>query len=143
MKSLIYSALLVILMATKLFAQRESTANYNQKLVDFYGTEYLNNLTTNNPGALKYISYFVDNGYWIEDSPKDISDFQDINSVDRIVSKTNPDISKTSTLGAELFNILTYNIQAKENKQYYRIGDSNKLIVVYSRAEILSAVNKK
>jgi len=32
--------------------------------VNFHGPEYLNNLSTNNPGVVLYLNYFVENGYW-------------------------------------------------------------------------------
>ena len=121
----------------------DNKTGYSQKLFEFYGSQYLTkNQSKTRNDILKYKEVFATQGYYIEDSPKDISSFPDLLAVRRVTSKNNTELSKSTDISESGFNILTYDINAKEQKQYFRIGNTGKILVVLPRKEIIKVFNK-
>ena len=142
MKILIATLLFITSLSFSSWGQDKNATKYNQKLVSFYGIEYLDQLSKFNVGAYEHFNYLVSKGYSIENSEKDLSMYPDLNSVKRILSKTNSNFNIQEFQTEALFNIVSYDIQPQEKKQYFRIGETGKLLVVYSRKEITNAINK-
>ena len=124
--------------------QAENKTQYSKEVFEFYGSEYLTkNLSKTKADILRYREVFATQGYYIEDSPKDISSLSDLLAVRRVASKNNTELSKNTDTSGAGFNILTYDIQATEQKQYFRIGNTGKILVVLPRKELIKIINTK
>lgn len=122
------------------FSQAE---NVDVKLMQFYGEKYLNNLSSLDPGGFKFLNYYSANGYFLEESPKNLEEFKDINEVPRRKSKNDPNDFNQEFTTIENFNINSYDIRVLEHRQYFKVGNTNQLLVIKSRKEITEAINKQ
>lgn len=128
--------LAIVLVALTTFAQSQNT-DQETVLIDFLGKENYLSSMENNPGKLKFLYFKFKNGYKVvEASEEKMESFETINY-----------LKKSNKLGGEKiyadeiadniengsFNILLYEFSGLDQKnQYYKIGDNDLYIVVYS-----------
>lgn len=120
----------VVLFTAFSYAQEQP----NSKLCDVYTTQHLANLKNNNPDAITYFNFYVNNSFEIVEAPD-----KPINKVElkRI------DFNTKAILSDEIiendlmdFNPLLYNCVTSDSRTYYSIGNTGKLLVMYSTEEI-------
>ncbi len=113
----------------------------DSRLHSVYSEDYINELVENYPQKLEYKNWYLDNSYSIMylDEEKS-STFPYLKHFDPI-NKTEG--SNVDEIDESNFNIYLYQIERKYSKDlYYRIGDTGKVLIVYSNKKITKEFNK-
>ena len=113
----------------------------DSRLLEVYSPEFLANLANNQPGAINFLNFKLDNSYQVLDFAEKANDFDypNLSSV-QYKTKLKPE-SKTSNCLNDFnnnnLNVLKYqfNIQP-DDKTYYRIDGTNNYLVFYSSKEL-------
>lgn len=95
-----------------------------------YSKAELQTLKGNNQAELAYLNYCIDNAYTIMPFPEEKAAASELKGVVQLTSLENINFFD---LGLEIEN---------ENWQYYRIDGETKLLVIYSKEEILRKMKK-
>ena len=110
----------------------------DSRLVDLYGQNYINQVQTNNPRLIEYWDFCLTSSYYVSGSGgKDLSDLPDFATV---ISKQG--LPGPTTIDPDTFNPLAYlDVTDREQRAYYRLGNTGNLIVFYSRKEVTEKFN--
>jgi len=108
-----------------------SNNGIDQRLNDKYSIEYLNDLKSQDPAALDYLNYFVENVYRIIDMPDKQIACLDLKRVD--VTNNQP----ITLAEMENFNLYKYNCTVLPDKRmFYKIKNTGKLLIIKSEKEL-------
>ncbi|MBN2669757.1 MAG: hypothetical protein JXR60_11085 [Bacteroidales bacterium] len=125
-----YLALFALIFTIGLNAQ-----NYDQRLLQVYSAERLQQIEQNAPGSIDYLNFYVRNSYQFIERPEG----KEIETKElRFVNiQTGAEMSFDLT-EADLrnFNPMLFNCRPGENHTYYSIGSSNKILMMLSQKEI-------
>lgn len=119
--------------------------NFDSRLIEFYGENYLLELSKKSPNQIEYLSYFLDNSYYITDVP--------VGKTDQIIDITeveinpkyllNNDRPKLDFIDLKNLNVLVYNFKRnRHSRTLYKLGNTGKMIVFYSQEEFIKTFNE-
>lgn len=116
------------------FAQNKSSelVDIDERLLEVYDQDYLNNLQIQNPVLLKRWNYYLDNAYYIVDYPKE---------------KGNPDYPVIEVDDIKNINILVLERNQEMTRDFdratkYKIKGSNQVLVYHSGKEFNQKLNE-
>jgi len=136
----------MVFLSVESFSQTESF-NYNGKtieiddrLIDHYGGEYVNQLKTKNPNSLLYFNYVTQHSYRIEDIGEKISssNVQDFN----LKKSTKSKALDFNPLDPSSFNFLSYGGILKTEQQVFRTGKGNDALIILSKKDLFKVFNE-
>lgn len=110
----------------------------DSRLSEVFSEKYIERALFYNPQVIDYWNYYLDHSYEIVDGiPADkLATYQDLAEV----VKTKQDFQ--ASLSENDFNVLMFApILYKDKESAYRMGDTGKLIVFYSKDDFLAAFN--
>lgn len=129
---------LALLCYSGLYAQNPSDS-IDQRVVEMYGQNRLNELLRDQPDYVDYLNYYVQNAFQV------LNDVPDYKLIDT------PDISELRYLntgepvefiGIESLNILLISLKRKNHEYFtYKIGNTGKAIVFIAPQDILADYN--
>ena len=116
-----------------------SGQEFDNRLIEKYSTEYLTKLSNEQPQLLEFLTFNLDNSYYImdicEDTKYDVLYELDENKI----RKDNPAI-----VDLENINIYNYDIELKlDRKVVYKIHNTNIALVFYSKNELVNNFKNK
>ena len=134
--------ILFLLLLTSSTILAQSKIIPDNRLFIKYNVEYLSNLSEKNPETLDYLNFTLDNSCYLinEDGDK----FKNCTQLE-LYDNTNKAFSKVFPSSIELseLNILNYNIELSYNQRtFYRIGNSTKILAFYSLKEMADRYNQ-
>lgn len=116
---------------------------YNAKLTVKYDVTKLNDLKQNHPDQLEVLNYFVDGGCYFIDMPAKKVDYKELQKVDPKTGEINYDHVITTNDLVD-FNPMEYNCVYNDAiRNYYKVGDTGKLLVVPSESDFKIAIENK
>lgn len=108
-----------------------SPQNVDPRIIDFLGQKKVDVLLKNNPGIIEYYQYYLDNAYYISELDGGKMNSKNISGTIHLKSLKKSEI-----------NILKLDIQrAYDHPVYYKISNSNKLMVFISEKEFMRKFN--
>lgn len=122
------------------FSYQGTTIEINQKMLDHYGQDYIQNLKSKNPDLLLYLNFYSTHAYKVEHlgeklNASNIPSFN-LKKLDR------SNASDYDPLHPEQFNVLAYSPTLKENQQVFKTGNGDQGIVLLSKKSFLKAFNE-
>jgi len=117
----IYTILLFSFTTFFVQAQKMTSLTPDERLIEAYGSEYINTLQTENPFLIKRWNFYLDNAFYITDENKD--------KVVTDQSITIDDLDKVNILKLEKEQKMT---RSWDLPMAYRIENTNKLLIYYS-----------
>ena len=131
MKQFQFLGLALFLMMPFLTLAQKSSNGIDQRLNAKYSVEYLNNLKSQDPAALDYLNYFVENVYRIIDMPDKQIVCLDLMRVD--VANNQP----ITLAEMKNFNFYNYNCTILPDKRmFYKIKNTGKLLIIVSEKDL-------
>ena len=132
MKGIFTCILLTFSILSITLGQSNESVSIDTRLYNVYEEAYLNDLKVNNPFLLKRWAFYLDNAYYITDFP---------------IQKGTPNYPKIEIDDLDNLNILLLekNQNLKKNfdeKTFYRIEGTNKILVFYSGKEFNVKLNQ-
>jgi|GEM_PF-1286475 hypothetical protein len=127
----------ILLLTIAIFFASFSKAQMpDSKLSAVYTPEHLNNLKHNNPDAIEYFNFYVNNSFKITDLPqgKDLEK-EELHKINPITKEiTNEQIQMVDLVD---FNPYLFSCKTDQNnRKYYSIGNTGKLLIMFSNKEI-------
>lgn len=124
-----------------LFSQSQNSNFIDSRLFEVYPSEFLSELQTNNPQALEYMNWYLDNSFTIIELPEyklEGLPFLMYYDID------NKNVSDTVTeLPTPSINIYKFHFERKNDlTTTYRIGDTGLAIVFFSEKELINKFNQ-
>ncbi len=104
----------------------------DSRLVDAFDLSFVNRIQKENPALVLYYNFYLDSAYYISVLPADKNEFlSNLKSIDV------DDNIETSEI-----NILMYKLDLNfEQRSYYRIGNSDRVMIFYSGKELNEKFN--
>jgi hypothetical protein len=133
MKYMKLAAMLLLAQSATLVAMGQSDSDLSA-LMSFLPQGKLTYLQSNNPELVSEMAYINRHGYYISDmeGQKDVSDLPDALLVPAMYENALPLSEQLITSGN--FNLLAYQFPLRhEDHSYYRIGQSDKVLVILPR----------
>ena len=116
---------------------------YNAKLTVKYDIPTLNELKQNNCDQIEVLNHFVDGGCYFIDMPNKKIDYKELQKVDPKTGEINYDHVITVNDLID-FNPLEYNCMYNDTKSnYYKAGNTGKLLIVPSESDFKIAIENK
>lgn len=131
---------LILLTFNILFTLTLSSQNkikFDQRLLQKYSVDYLERIYEENKNQFDFIDFFLNNSYYFQNI-KQIPD-QKQKHYPNILEYSNQNIKdiEIDDLSENSFNILLFDIPFhQKEKNTFRIGESNKVIIIRSKNEI-------
>lgn len=138
------SVIIFFLFTTTGFIYSQNNLNIisDNKLLAHYTQAEIDQLLITSPSVIEYENFIVNNSFFIED----IDNQEKTSSCNQLqfFDSFSKEIINKSITSADLndFNIYNYNFKISETRNYYIIGDTGKLLVVYSKSEIITKYNE-
>lgn len=113
------------------------------KLNQKYDQEYLIKLQERSPDLLEYLKFFTDNSYYVEElnekQGRSIPDLFELPLNTKKSSAKGENILKN--YDPKTFNIHLFPIHLLEQRQFYKLGHSGKVLVIYAKGEFMQKFN--
>jgi hypothetical protein len=142
MKKLSVILFLLFINTGFVFCQGNSTIIPDKKLLSRHTQTELDKLVSEAPSVIEYENFIVNNSYFIRDakSGENTTSYGELHFFN---SFTKEIIVKT-IMASDLivFNIYDYDFAISKIRNYYVIGNTGKILVVYSQPEITEKYNK-
>ncbi|PLX00408.1 MAG: hypothetical protein C0594_15750 [Marinilabiliales bacterium] len=130
--------LFVILFIGSAIAQ----VNPDSKLFVKYEPSYFNKYQHKNPEIIEYMNFYVNHSWKIINMPDKEVQSEELKKVDPKTGSLLDEQIVVSDL--DNFNIYLYNCKPdQEKRKYYTIGDTKKMLIIYSHNEITDKFNKR
>lgn len=126
------SSLFILAVMTLPIGIAAQTADCEDLLVASFGADKYNSLIEQNPSEVHFHCFKQTNGYYITDIPpgKTADSFPDLLSLESVNGEVFPDLTQ-EVIDSGVF-LSGYGIEVKpKHYNYFSIGDSNQLFVVY------------
>ena len=110
----------------------------DSRLSEVFSEKYIVKALYYNPQVIDYWNYYLDNSYKVVDNiPEDkLSTYENLSDVIKTKQDFQPSFDEAN------FNVLMFAPTLfKEQESAYRMGDTDKLIVFYSKDDFLAAFN--
>ena len=135
-KSLNLISFFALLLSTQFLYSQD----VNQKIIDAYGSDYVNNFVKTNKNRLSYLSCFLSSSFEFIKIKPDVNDKFPLASNFFKKKKSVQEISYVPNVND--FNVLMYNFPRNRNlKTTYRIDKTDYVIVFYSENEFAEILN--
>ena len=135
-KSLHLISFFTLLLSTLLLYSQD----VNQKIIDAYGSDYVNNFVKTNENRLSYLNCFLSSSFELIKIKSDVNDKFPLASNFLKKKKSVQEISYVPDLND--FNALMYNFpRNRDLKTTYRIDKTDYVIVFYSENEFAEILN--
>lgn len=141
-----YNLSFLLLFLSSISFGQEKSFKYNSKEIQFskeflffYDDAYVSQMNNSNPELLIYLNYYSTNVYlFIDMKEKSTSgDFPNIETLKKTEFREN--VSSTNLNG---FNIFLYDIQLKEQRQYFILDNTNLALCIKSKEEFMNEFNQ-
>lgn len=120
----------------------QNTLSPEQKVTEFLGAEQYNYAVANNPGLIEYLKYKVEKGYFIENAVE--SKTPSYTMIDSVYYNKKPISISLFVKATEKndFNFLFYTFlfNNQSNSGTILLGDSGKIMIIYSNRHINQAI---
>jgi len=126
----------LLLFGVLLFTLNSFAQISDPKLSAVYSPEQLNNLKNTMPGSIDYLNYYVNNSYRIVDFPTEKAiEHRMLKKIDPLTGQT---INQEITINdIRDFNPYLFNCKPQmTSRTYYKIGNTGKMLIMYSHKEI-------
>jgi len=135
MKLKYYLSLLTIFFLVSFISSQNPQPD--KRLLDYFGQEKLDILMKNSPDIIYYYNFYLDNSWIIEELPQEKLNSKSILGVISLATNSSGNIDLQN------INILKLNIKREYySKTYYRIANTNKVIIFLSEEEFMKNYNK-
>ncbi|MDR2010738.1 MAG: hypothetical protein LBQ22_09680 [Bacteroidales bacterium] len=136
-KLLIISILLFFSILT--FAQ---SIEIDSRLKQFYGEDYLQELSRTKPENINYLNWYLDNSYSVNENIDAIK-YESLPYLKHLDPSTKEEGAVVEDIDPNNFNILFYSIERYYDRPaIYRIGSSGKIIFFDSVKDLTAKYNK-
>jgi hypothetical protein len=137
----------VLLMTNGLFAQENVKPQIDPRVYARFDQASVNENIANDPHIMDYPNFFVKEGWYIFDYSKEgkveAYNNADYPELQKINNQTKEIIPYTITeKDLENFNIYYYDFKVMKERTFYRLGKTNKLLIIYSQQELTEKFNK-
>lgn len=127
-----------------IFSQEFKNKN---KIIELLGEERYEELKSTNLGMISYLNAKVDFGFQIIDAiPEKENEFKELNQIPILSKESGQFISPeefVNLYNSGNLNILLFNFQNQpKTNLYYKIGNTNKYLIIYSVEHINSNINR-
>lgn len=128
MKNVFFIASIFLLSLT--FNLKSQTNNYDTRLLSKFSDKELVEMKTNSPETFNYWNFYVANAYQIMDLVAEKAGAHEIKGTLKIVDTKNINVFELNKL------------PLAKDYQYYKIENTNKLLVIISEEQIKAKFNK-
>ena len=141
MKKVFLIVFLLFVNAGFIYCQSTSSINPDIKLLSRHTQAELDQLVIETPSIIEYENIIVNNSYFIRDveSAENITSYKELHFIDSFTKEVNYKTITSSDLVD--FNIYDYDFNISKDRNYYVIGNTGKILVVYSTIEIKDKYN--
>ena len=130
---LMFFILLLVIVSVKAQTVKERNVAPDKRISEAFGEKFVLELKSDNQEMIMYYNFYLDNAYYITELPVDKYEF--INSL--VSLNINPFSTKNE------INILMLDMKLNfEKETYYRIGNSQKVMVFYSGKDLTEKYNE-
>ena len=130
---LMFFILLLVVVSVKSQTVKERNVAPDKRISEAFGEQFVLELKSDNQEMIMYYNFYLDNAYYITELPVDKSDF--LNSL--VSLNINPLSTK------DKINILMLDMKLNfEKETYYRIENSQKVMVFYSGKDLTEKYNE-
>lgn len=136
MKTILTISLAIFSIA--LFSQDQLQAD--SRILTRYSQDYIDRNLELAPDGIRYMNFFLDNGYYITEMP---GKYEDAKYLYEINSETH-EVESEPVVDFDFDNVNIYKYKYELGRTYnmiYRIGDTGKVIVFYSMNEMMEKYN--
>lgn len=127
----VFLLLATLFLSSGAFAQNGSASTtYDARLLEVYEESHLDNLQTNNPFLIQYLSYFLDHGWAFETFPA-----EKVSGLDKVVVADITQINVLKLLADKKVS------KGYLNRNYFQIEGSNDVLVILSEKEFTAKLN--
>ena len=132
-----------IMLLSILNTNAQNTLTPEQKVSQFLGADKYNQIVADNPGLIKYLKYKSEKGYLVEDAIE--SKANSYIKLDSVYFKKQPISIQTfvRALEQDNFNFLFYTFPIKNKTSGILLGNSGKIIIIYSNSQINKLIQTK
>ncbi|MBT6685226.1 MAG: hypothetical protein HOB05_02760 [Bacteroidetes bacterium] len=135
-KGVIFSVILLCLLIIDISATAQNKSSDifspDNRLFDCFENSYIEMLQEKNPSLIMYYNFFLDSSYYVVDLPAEKQEF--VNKLESLDLGNDQDI--------KCVNVLKYDIKLDFEKiTYFRLGNTQKMIVFYSGKELFEKYN--
>lgn len=129
---------LTIALCVVLYGKATGQTNMDPRIVELYGEVDAKRFYDFNPNLTELLTFWADHGYTVSEAPdKDLSTLPDVSSIPLV----KPD-GPTPQFEDDKPNILLYDLFGSTGQsQYYRVGDTNKVILLYAKNDVIQKYN--
>ena len=129
----------MILFGVSTLSAQENTTSIDQRLIDVYGNERVQQMSSEQPHFISYMNYYVRNGYKIMTNvpARKLPYFDDITTI------TNTRTGKPVTVNdLDNLNILLLDIKRK-NDEYltYKVGETGTVVIFIAPKNLVEEYN--
>lgn len=119
----------------------ETTVIPDARIYEIYSEERVQTLVDNKPEIIRYWNYFLDHSYLVEDIPDEKTyNYPDLKSVAKLDRTSN--LAFDVSVEEASLNVLLFDPKIPQDKSIiYRLGDTGKIIVFFSKKEFQAAYN--
>lgn len=128
MKNCFFIATIFLLSIT--YTANSQTNNYDMRLLSKFSDKELSEMKVNEPATLSYWNFYVANAYQIMDLAAEKALAHEIKGTLKIVDLNNINVFELNKL------------PLAKDYQYYKIENTNKLLVIISEEQIKAKFNK-
>lgn len=138
----------ILILVFSLIISSQSFSQYNyfvdERIQNTYSKEIVQELVKNNLNEIKWLNWFLDNGYTIMDVglPK-CENLAYLKYINRQTKEIGENVLDIDFSDMNNFNLFLYNIECNYNKATtYRIGDTGKILIIRARKDLEVEFNK-
>jgi len=122
-------------------AQKQVEITPDQRVVESYGHEFIDNLQNTNTDRIDYLNFYVEHSWYLAEIP-----LRNDEKFPKVSDVINPKFAPTLTdQGFDVSNpnILPYNFKRfQETESVYRIDNTNQVIVFYPIEDFMNSYNQ-
>ncbi|MDL2262114.1 hypothetical protein LJC11_01270 [Bacteroidales bacterium OttesenSCG-928-I21] len=138
MKTII-SISILLLTCTFSFSQNKELDN---RLTQAFGETYLQELANNTPDEIEYLNWYLDNSYTIDENIP-LEKCEGLPYLKYFDPKTKTEGGMVEGIDIDNFNIFLYLTESHYDRpSLYRIGDSGKILLLFSTKELTKKRNE-
>lgn len=143
MKKVIVSMFFLLILGVSFAQNTKKQIVADPRIIEVFGQETVDFYLENNPTAIQYYNFFLENSFSIQEMPQEkMGDLQTIPELKR-KEKFQSDFIDYTDKGLENLNIMKFDLKIDQNVgPIYRLGNTNKIIVFLSGSEIQTKFNK-
>ena len=135
----IFTVLIFSVLFINMYAQ--DVVEPDDRLYARYSNEQIEYLLLNSPQLIEFRNFELDNSWEILEVEKDKS--ENYPPLQYFNPKTGEKLNEVEDVVDSDFNLYQYYFQRKHShRSFYKIGDTNKVLIIYSGKELINLFNK-